>query len=104
MARATGRDRKPALALLKDDGRNDRDARTLLGGWRLFLLSTREIWRYRRATGGSSATTCWSPGPFRLFGCDVTNPACWRGIGVCGLVWLWLLVELDVEQFERVGL
>jgi cyclopropane-fatty-acyl-phospholipid synthase len=37
-----------ALALLKDDGRSEREARTLLGGWRLFLLSTKEIWGYRR--------------------------------------------------------
>jgi cyclopropane-fatty-acyl-phospholipid synthase len=40
--------RGPALAQLKADGRSDQRARVLLGGWRLFLLSTREIWSYRR--------------------------------------------------------
>jgi cyclopropane-fatty-acyl-phospholipid synthase len=37
-----------ALEILRRDGRSDREARVLLGGWRLFLISTREIWRYRR--------------------------------------------------------
>ena len=36
-----------ALALLIADGRSCHEARALLGGWRLFLLSTDEIWRYR---------------------------------------------------------
>ena len=36
-----------ALELLIADGRSRREARTLLGAWRLFLLSTDEIWRYR---------------------------------------------------------
>jgi len=36
-----------ALELLAADGRSPRQARTLLGAWRLFLLSTDEIWRYR---------------------------------------------------------
>jgi cyclopropane-fatty-acyl-phospholipid synthase len=39
--------RAQALELLRADGRSEREARVLLGGWRLFLLSTREIWRYR---------------------------------------------------------
>lgn len=34
-----------ALALLCADGREAREARVLLGGWRLFLISTAEIWR-----------------------------------------------------------
>jgi cyclopropane-fatty-acyl-phospholipid synthase len=35
-----------ALAMLRDvAGGNERRARALLGGWRLFLLSTDEIWR-----------------------------------------------------------
>ena len=38
-----------ALAILSR-GRSRREARTLLGGWRLFLLSTDELWGYR---GGS---------------------------------------------------
>jgi cyclopropane-fatty-acyl-phospholipid synthase len=36
-----------ALELLIADGRSAREARALLGGWRLFLLSTQEIWGYR---------------------------------------------------------
>lgn len=36
-----------ALELLIADGRSRREARTLLGCWRLFLLSTEEIWSYR---------------------------------------------------------
>jgi cyclopropane-fatty-acyl-phospholipid synthase len=36
-----------ALAVLMADGRSRSEARTLLGGWRLFLLSTQEIWGYR---------------------------------------------------------
>jgi cyclopropane-fatty-acyl-phospholipid synthase len=35
-----------ALELLMADGRSRREARTLLGCWRLFLLSTDEIWSY----------------------------------------------------------
>jgi cyclopropane-fatty-acyl-phospholipid synthase len=33
-----------ALALLEASGRSRREARALLGGWRLFLLSTERIW------------------------------------------------------------
>jgi cyclopropane-fatty-acyl-phospholipid synthase len=36
-----------ALRVLVDDGRSESEARRLLAGWRLFLLSTREMWRYR---------------------------------------------------------
>jgi cyclopropane-fatty-acyl-phospholipid synthase len=36
-----------ALEILMADGRSRGEARTLLGGWRLFLLSTQEIWGYR---------------------------------------------------------
>ncbi len=36
-----------ALALLRSQGRTERQARVLLGGWRLFLLSTDEIWGHR---------------------------------------------------------
>jgi cyclopropane-fatty-acyl-phospholipid synthase len=35
-----------ALELLMADGRTRSEARILLGGWRLFLLSTDEIWSY----------------------------------------------------------
>jgi cyclopropane-fatty-acyl-phospholipid synthase len=35
-----------ALELLIAAGRSSTDARILLGGWRLFMLSTDEIWRY----------------------------------------------------------
>ena len=35
-----------ALALL-GEGRTEAEAKTLLGGWRLFLLSTDEIWGYK---------------------------------------------------------
>jgi cyclopropane-fatty-acyl-phospholipid synthase len=35
-----------ALELLIADGRSPREAHALLGGWRLFLLSTQEIWGY----------------------------------------------------------
>jgi len=35
-----------ALELLVADGRTPRQARALLGSWRLFLLSTKEIWGY----------------------------------------------------------
>jgi cyclopropane-fatty-acyl-phospholipid synthase len=35
-----------ALALLRE-GRSDGEARTLLGTWRLFLISTDVVWRYR---------------------------------------------------------
>ena len=36
-----------ALELLIADGRSRSEAKALLGGWRLFLLSTEEIWGYR---------------------------------------------------------
>jgi cyclopropane-fatty-acyl-phospholipid synthase len=36
-----------ALAILRADGRSEAEARRLLGGWRLFLISTDEIWGYR---------------------------------------------------------
>ncbi|HWF36574.1 MAG TPA: class I SAM-dependent methyltransferase, partial [Solirubrobacteraceae bacterium] len=36
-----------ALAILTADGRSRREARALLGGWRLFLLCTQETWGYR---------------------------------------------------------
>ena len=36
-----------ALELLQSQGRTLAQARVLLGGWRLFLLSTDEIWRYK---------------------------------------------------------
>lgn len=36
-----------ALEVLIADGRSPRQARTLLGRWRLFLLSTEEMWSYR---------------------------------------------------------
>ena len=36
-----------ALDVLIADGRSPREARTLLGGWRLFLLSTDEIWGFK---------------------------------------------------------
>jgi cyclopropane-fatty-acyl-phospholipid synthase len=39
------------LELLRDSGRTQREARTMLGGWRLFLISTSEIWR---RNGGNS--------------------------------------------------
>ncbi|MDQ6745941.1 MAG: cyclopropane-fatty-acyl-phospholipid synthase family protein [Actinomycetota bacterium] len=39
-----------AVRVLEADGRSRGEARRLLATWRLFLLSTREIWRYR---GGS---------------------------------------------------
>ncbi len=42
--------RDEALALLTADGRTRAQALRLLGGWRLFLLSTQEIWRYRRGS------------------------------------------------------
>jgi cyclopropane-fatty-acyl-phospholipid synthase len=35
-----------ALEILMADGRSRREARTLIGRWRLFLLSTQEIWGY----------------------------------------------------------
>jgi cyclopropane-fatty-acyl-phospholipid synthase len=37
-----------ALTVLEQSGRTRREARMLLGQWRLFLLSTRELWGYRR--------------------------------------------------------
>ena len=37
-----------ALRLLQIDGRSTAHAKRLLGGWRLFLLSTKEIWGYRQ--------------------------------------------------------
>ncbi len=36
-----------ALAILRRNGRSKKEARALLGGWRLFLLSTGEIWGYK---------------------------------------------------------
>ena len=36
-----------ALAVLRASGRSPREARRLLGTWRLFLISTDVIWRYR---------------------------------------------------------
>ena len=38
--------RDEALNILVRDGRSRPEALRLLGGWRLFLLSTQEIWRY----------------------------------------------------------
>jgi cyclopropane-fatty-acyl-phospholipid synthase len=40
--------REEAIALLQSQGRTRRQAQVLYGGWRLFLLSTDEIWKYRR--------------------------------------------------------
>jgi cyclopropane-fatty-acyl-phospholipid synthase len=37
-----------ALELLRAHGRSEREARRLVGSWRLFLISTEVIWRYRR--------------------------------------------------------
>jgi len=39
-----------ALAALSADGRTSRQARALLGAWRLFLISTSEIWRRRHGS------------------------------------------------------
>jgi cyclopropane-fatty-acyl-phospholipid synthase len=39
--------RDEALAILGRDGRSDSEAKALLGGWRLFILSTDKIWGYR---------------------------------------------------------
>jgi cyclopropane-fatty-acyl-phospholipid synthase len=39
--------RDEALAILERDGRTPKEARAMLGGWRLFLLSTDKIWGYR---------------------------------------------------------
>ena len=36
-----------ALSVLRESGRSEREARRLLGTWRLFLISTDVIWRYR---------------------------------------------------------
>ena len=36
-----------ALAVLRSSGRSEREARRLLGTWRLFLISTEVIWGYR---------------------------------------------------------
>ena len=36
-----------ALSVLRSDGRSEREARRLLGMWRLFLISTDAIWGYR---------------------------------------------------------
>jgi cyclopropane-fatty-acyl-phospholipid synthase len=38
---------EPALELLRASGRSRREARRLLGTWRLFLISTDVIWPYR---------------------------------------------------------
>jgi cyclopropane-fatty-acyl-phospholipid synthase len=37
-----------ALSVLRASGRSEREARRMLGAWRLFLLSTEVIWNYRR--------------------------------------------------------
>jgi cyclopropane-fatty-acyl-phospholipid synthase len=37
-----------ALDVLTSDGRSESEARRMLGTWRLFLISTDVIWRYRR--------------------------------------------------------
>lgn len=37
-----------ALAILRSSGRSESEARRLLATWRLFLISTDVIWRYRR--------------------------------------------------------
>ncbi len=39
--------RDEALTILRRNGRSGNEAKALLGGWRLFLLSTDEIWGYR---------------------------------------------------------
>jgi cyclopropane-fatty-acyl-phospholipid synthase len=39
---------EPALAILRESGRSEREARRLLATWRLFFISTEVIWRYRR--------------------------------------------------------
>jgi len=39
--------RDEALAILEADGRSPAEAKRLLGAWRLFLLSTDEIWSYK---------------------------------------------------------
>ena len=39
--------RHDALAILRRDGRTEHQAKVLLGGWRLFLLSTDKVWGYR---------------------------------------------------------
>jgi cyclopropane-fatty-acyl-phospholipid synthase len=41
------RNREPALAILRDLYGSERKARVALANWRLFLLSTTEIWGYR---------------------------------------------------------
>ncbi len=41
------RHRGEALRILRQDGRSEREARRMLGAWRLFLISTDEIWGYR---------------------------------------------------------
>ena len=60
--------RAEAEAILRESGRSPAEARRLIGTWRLFILSTREIWGYRggdrwlvshyllapQATGGAS--------------------------------------------------
>jgi cyclopropane-fatty-acyl-phospholipid synthase len=38
--------RDQALDVLRSSGRSEREARRLLGAWRLFLISTEVIWRY----------------------------------------------------------
>jgi len=42
--------RDDALAILRRDGRSEREAKALLGSWRLFLLSTDQIWGYGGGT------------------------------------------------------
>lgn len=48
-----------ALAILRRSGRSEREARRLLATWRLFLISTEVIWRYR---GGNR----WLVSPYLL--------------------------------------
>ena len=62
--------REQALALLRRD-RSESDARILLGGWRLFFLSTREIWGYRRGDRWLVSHYLLEP---RAFGGSGTKP------------------------------
>ncbi len=39
--------RDEALGVLRRAGRSEREAKRMVGAWRLFLLSTDEIWRYK---------------------------------------------------------
>lgn len=51
--------RDEALAILRRSGRSEREAKRLLGTWRLFLISTAEIWDWR---GGNE----WLVSHYRL--------------------------------------